>query len=61
MDRGAWWATVCRVTKSWTQLKPLTHTLTHLTIYICVYIYVYVCVYNNYITIVKGKFLSINI
>ena len=21
MDRGAWWATVCRVTKSWTQLN----------------------------------------
>ena len=23
MDRGAWWATVPRVTKSWTQLKQL--------------------------------------
>ena len=23
MDRGAWWATVHGVTKSWTQLKPL--------------------------------------
>ena len=23
MDRGAWWATVPRVTKSWTQLKHL--------------------------------------
>ena len=21
MDRGAWWATVCRVAKSWTQQK----------------------------------------
>ena len=21
MDKGAWWATVCRVTQSWTQLK----------------------------------------
>ena len=30
MDRGAWWATVHRVTKSWTQLKWLTtHTHTH--------------------------------
>ena len=30
MDRGAWWATVHRVTKIWTQLKPLsTHTHTH--------------------------------
>ena len=27
MDRGAWWATVHRVAKSWTQLKHLsTHT-----------------------------------
>ena len=24
MDRGAWWATVHRVTKSWTQLKRLS-------------------------------------
>ena len=34
MDRGAWWATVHRVTKSWIQLKRLsvhayTHTHTH--------------------------------
>jgi len=21
MDRGAWWTTVCRVTKGWSQLK----------------------------------------
>ena len=28
MDRGAWWATVHRVTKSWTQLKRLSpHTV----------------------------------
>ena len=28
MDRGAWWATVHRVAKSWSQLKQLsTHTL----------------------------------
>ena len=28
MDREAWWATVHRVTKSWTQLKRLSmHTL----------------------------------
>ena len=25
MDRGAWWATVHRVAKSWTQLKQLMH------------------------------------
>ena len=30
MDRGAWWAIVYRVTKSWTQLKQLsTHTQMH--------------------------------
>ena len=27
MDRGAWWATVCGVTKSWTQLKRLSKRL----------------------------------
>ena len=26
MDRGAWWVTVHRVTKSWTRLSNLTHT-----------------------------------
>ena len=43
MDRGAWWATVLRVTKSQTQLKQLsmhvharTHTHTHIHIYIIV-------------------------
>ena len=25
MDRGAWWATVCAVTKSWTQLTLSLH------------------------------------
>ena len=31
MDRGAWWATVHRVTKSWTGLKQLsTHAPTRL-------------------------------
>ena len=29
MDRGAWWATVHGVAKSWTQLKDLTHTATN--------------------------------
>ena len=29
MDRGAWWAAVHGVTKSWTQLKQLTLTQTH--------------------------------
>ena len=27
MDRGAWWATVCRVAKSRTQLKAIWHAL----------------------------------
>ena len=32
MNRGAWWATVHRATKSWTQLKRLsTHACTHVT------------------------------
>ena len=26
MDRGAWWAAVQRVEKSWTHLSDLTHT-----------------------------------
>ena len=33
MDRGAWWAMVCGVSKSWTQLKQLSihiHTLIHI-------------------------------
>ena len=33
MDRGAWQATVCRVTKSWTWLKSLT-THTHLFLFL---------------------------
>ena len=28
MDGGAWWATVHRVTKSWTRLSDFTHTHT---------------------------------
>ena len=28
MDGGAWWATVHRATKSWTQLSDFTHSLT---------------------------------
>ena len=30
MDRGAWWATVHEVTKSWTWLKDLAQHCTHL-------------------------------
>ena len=29
MDRGTWWATVCGVTKSQTQLSTHAHTHTH--------------------------------
>ena len=28
MDRGAWWATVHGVAKSWTRLSDFTHSLT---------------------------------
>ena len=31
MHRGAWWVTVCGVTKSWTQLKQLS---THIHVFI---------------------------
>ena len=40
LDRGAWRATVHRVTKSWTRLKqPSMHP--HTLIYICIYISIY--------------------
>ena len=29
MDRGAWWATVHAVAKSWTRLSDFTHSLSH--------------------------------
>jgi len=29
MDRGAWWATVHGVAKSWTRLSGFAHSLTH--------------------------------
>ena len=32
MDRGAWWATVHGVAKSWTQLSTDTHTHTHASV-----------------------------
>ena len=32
MDRGAWWATVHGVTKSWTQLSMSTHNVVLLTL-----------------------------
>ena len=29
MDKGAWWATVCEVTKSWIRLSDQTTTTVH--------------------------------
>ena len=40
MERGAWWATIHGVMKSWTQLSMHTHTHTH-TIYIYQYLYIF--------------------
>ena len=39
MDRGAWWSTVHRVTKSWTWLKRLsTHAhANEVTVYVVIY------------------------
>ena len=34
MDRGAWWATVYRVAKSWTRLSDYTYLLTYLLTYL---------------------------
>ena len=48
MDRGAWWATVHRVTKNWTGLKLLsarmrvhthTHTHTHTVYSACIHVH----------------------
>ena len=35
MDRGAWWATVHGVSKSWTHLKPLTVCFTFIVSLLC--------------------------
>ena len=43
MDRGAWWATVHRVAKSWIQLKWLSPR-------VCVYIYLYLYLYLRSVT-----------
>ena len=53
MDRGAWWATVHRVAKSWTQLKRLSmHTRGSITI--ANYLNSFPNIENSYIT---GKIL----
>ena len=38
LDRGAWWTTVHRVTKSQTQLSNLVYMHTYISIYIYIYI-----------------------
>ena len=38
MDRGAWWTTVHKITKSGTGLSDFTHTHTHTHIYIYIHI-----------------------
>ena len=52
-DGGAWWATVCGVAQSWTQLKPLSSSSSSSSrLYLtsmCVYIYI--CMYTTYIII----------
>ena len=39
MDRGAWWATVRGITKSWTWTEWLTHTLLRVDLQSCVNFY----------------------
>ena len=43
LDRGAWWATVHGVTKSWTRLSTQAHTHTHTHTYIYAHTNIYVC------------------
>ena len=46
MDRGAWWATIHRVAKSWIRLKRLgTHTHTHTLYYVAVHFFLYTVVF----------------
>ena len=43
-DGGAWWAAVCGVAQSWTQLKPLSSSSSSSRLYLtsmCVYIYLH--------------------
>ena len=41
MDRGAWWATVHGVTKSWTQLSTHAHVYVHTHTYIHTHTHIY--------------------
>ena len=45
MDRGAWWATVHMVTKSWTQLSDFTFTFTYELVY-----------YSDYLSVSSVQF-----
>ena len=52
MDRGAWWATVHGVAKSWTRLKWLsTHT------HICIYMYLSIYTYIGFIFMKKDQII----
>ena len=42
MDRGAWWTTVHKITKSETGLSDFTHTHTHTHTHIYIYIYIHI-------------------
>ena len=59
MDRGAWWATVRSVAKSWTRLKQLhTHTFHFTYIYInvqCVYIHIHVYICTHHIFFIHSS------
>ena len=55
MDRGAWQATVHRVTKSWTQLKQLSM---HAYSYIYYILYIYICIYASILYWKQNKALK---
>ena len=69
VDRGAWWATVCRVTKSLTQLKQLsththrhthTHAQTHTHIYTPHFLYPFLHCFHV-LAIVNNAVMSIRV
>ena len=54
MDRGAWWATACSITKSQRWLKWLsTHAYIY-NIYIYIYMYIYSLIYSLYLSLGIG-------
>ena len=50
---GAWWATVHRVAKSWTEATDHSYTGAHVYITEC-----YMCVYNGYFSATKRENLQ---